>query len=94
MAHKKAGGSTQLGRDSQPKYLGVKVGNGELVNAGSVLVRQRGTPIFPGKNVRRGKTDTLYAAVKGRALFNERIRVRFDGTKKMTTFVNIIPETK
>lgn len=91
MAHKKAGGSTRLGRDSNPQYLGVKVGNGQLVNAGMVLVQQRGTPIFPGKNVRRGLSDTLYAAIAGRVLFNERKRTRFDGSRKMTTFVNVIP---
>ncbi len=93
MAHKKAGGSTRLGRDSQPQYLGTKVGDGQIVKGGAVLVRQRGTPIFPGKNVRRGKDDTLYAALRGRVVFNERKRGRFDGKLKMTTFVNVIPTT-
>jgi len=91
MAHKKAGGSTRLGRDSQPQYLGTKVGDGQLVKGGAVLVRQRGTQIYPGKNVRRGKDDTLYAGLNGRVVFNERKRRRFDDKLKMTTFVNVIP---
>ncbi len=91
MAHKKAGGSTQLGRDSQPKYLGVKVSNGKVVNAGVVLVRQRGTAIHPGKNVRVGRQDTLYAVISGKVQFTQKKRVRFDQTMRMTTFVNIIP---
>jgi large subunit ribosomal protein L27 len=91
MAHKKAGGSTRLGRDSQPQYLGTEVGDGETVNAGQVLVRQHGTPIHPGKNVTKGRNDTLYSAVPGKVHFTERKRTRFDGSKKMTTFVNIIP---
>lgn len=91
MAHKKAGGSTRLGRDSRPQYLGTKVGDGQLVPAGAVLVRQRGTKIHPGKNVRRGKDDTLYAVLRGKVKFNRRKRTRFDGTLKMTEFVNIVP---
>lgn len=91
MAHKKAGGSTRLGRDSNPQYLGVKVGNGKHVAAGAVLVRQHGTPIFPGKNVLRGKKDTLYSAVAGTVAFSQRKRIRFDGKRKNTTFVNITP---
>ncbi|MCL5103774.1 MAG: 50S ribosomal protein L27 [Armatimonadetes bacterium] len=65
MAHKKGVGSTRNGRDSNPKRLGVKEFAGESVNAGSILVRQRGTPLHPGTNVGRGKDDTLYALVDG-----------------------------
>lgn len=90
MAHKKAGGSTHLGRDSNPQYLGVKVGNGETVNAGAVLVTQHGTPIYPGKNVKRGRNDTLYAATTGIVKFSEKKRIRFDGGRKRTTFVHIL----
>ena len=61
MAHKKAGGSTRNGRDSNPKYLGVKRYGGEFVTAGSILVRQRGTRFHPGRNVKRGGDDTLFA---------------------------------
>lgn len=91
MSHKKAGGSTRLGRDSNPQYLGVKVGDGERVKAGEVLIRQRGTKIHPGKNVKRGKDDTIYAALSGFAKFTQRKRIRFDGTLKLAKFVNIIP---
>lgn len=91
MAHKKAGGSTRLGRDSKPKYLGTKVGDGQEVKSGAVLVRQRGTKIHPGKNVKRGNDDTLFALIAGKVKFNQRKRTRFDGTLKMTKFVNVIP---
>jgi len=65
MAHKKAGGSSRNGRDSQSKRLGVKVYGGERVNAGQILVRQRGTRVHPGANVGIGRDHTLYARVTG-----------------------------
>ena len=65
MAHKKAGGSSRNGRDSQAKRLGVKVFGGERVNAGQILVRQRGTRVHPGVNVGIGRDHTLYARVSG-----------------------------
>lgn len=65
MAHKKGVGSSRNGRDSNPKRLGVKEYGGELVTAGSILVRQRGTPLHPGVNVGKGKDDTLYSKVNG-----------------------------
>ncbi|MBX9879332.1 MAG: 50S ribosomal protein L27 [Candidatus Obscuribacterales bacterium] len=65
MAHKKGGGSTRNGRDSQPKRLGVKMFAGEAANCGSILVRQRGTRIHPGVNVRIGSDDTLYSVIDG-----------------------------
>lgn len=65
MAHKKGQGSTRNGRDSHSKRLGVKVGSGEVVTAGSILVRQRGTKWLPAKNVGRGSDDTLFALVNG-----------------------------
>ena len=92
MAHKKAGGSTRLGRDSNPQYLGTKVGDGETVNAGQVLVRQRGTRIHPGKNVQKGKDDTLFSMIPGKVKFTSRKRTRFDGELKMSKFVSIIPQ--
>ena len=92
MAHKKAGGSTRLGRDSNPQYLGTKVGDGETVNAGAVLVRQRGTRIHPGKNVQRGKDDTLFALIAGKVKFTSKKRTRFDGELKMSKFVSILPK--
>lgn len=69
MAHKKAGGSSRNGRDSQSKRLGVKTFGGEQVNAGQILVRQRGTVVHPGPNVGMGRDHTLYARVAGRVQF-------------------------
>lgn len=74
MAHKKAGGSSRNGRDSQSKRLGVKRFAGQLVQGGTILIRQRGTPIKPGKNVGRGKDDTLFALVTGQVAFEHRGR--------------------
>lgn len=69
MAHKKAGGSSRNGRDSQAKRLGVKVFGGQQVNAGQILVRQRGTRVHPGTNVGMGRDHTLYARVGGKVAY-------------------------
>lgn len=69
MAHKKAGGSTRNGRDSNPKYLGVKRYGGQVINAGTIIIRQRGTKFHPGRNVGIGKDHTLYALVPGTVVF-------------------------
>ena len=71
MAHKKAGGSSRNGRDSESKRLGLKAYGGELVNAGSILVRQRGTKFHPGTNVGIGKDHTLFAKVTGKVKYAE-----------------------
>ncbi len=71
MAHKKSGGSAKNGRDSHSKRLGVKRYDGQVVTAGSILVRQRGTKFFPGKNVKRGKDDTLFALIDGAVKFEK-----------------------
>ena len=71
MAHKKGQGSTRNGRDSHSKRLGIKVGSGEVVTAGSILVRQRGTKWHPCKNVARAKDDTLFALVDGIVSFRK-----------------------
>lgn len=71
MAHKKGQGSTRNGRDSESKRLGIKVGSGEIVKAGRILVRQRGTKWHPGGNVGRGKDDTLYALKDGIVTFKK-----------------------
>ena len=71
MAHKKAGGSTRNGRDSESKRLGVKVYGGQEINAGGIIVRQRGTKFHPGNNVGIGKDHTIYALVDGHVKFNE-----------------------
>ncbi len=76
MAHKKGVGSSRNGRDSQPKFLGVKRFGGERVRAGNILVRQRGTKFHPGRNVRRGSDDTLFAIVDGTVRFEHRDKKR------------------
>jgi large subunit ribosomal protein L27 len=76
MAHKKGTGSTRNGRDSNAKRLGVKRYGGEVVKAGNILVRQRGTKIYPGKNVGRGGDDTLFALIEGIVKFEYRTRSR------------------
>lgn len=72
MAHKKGGGSSKNGRDSNAQRLGVKRFGGQLVNAGEILVRQRGTHFHPGENVGKGKDDTLFARSEGTVRFHER----------------------
>ena len=72
MAHKKAGGSSRNGRDSESKRLGVKAYGGELVNAGSIIVRQRGTQFHPGQHVGIGKDHTLFAMVTGKVKYHAR----------------------
>ncbi|HHF08782.1 MAG: 50S ribosomal protein L27 [Thermotogae bacterium] len=69
MAHKKSGGAARNGRDSNPKYLGVKRGENSLVKAGTIIIRQRGTKIHPGKNVGMGRDFTLYALIDGKIHF-------------------------
>ncbi len=83
MAHKKAGGSTRNGRDSNAQHLGVKRYGGQAVLAGTILVRQRGTRIHPGTNVGKGGDDTLFALVDGTVVYED-----FRGSKKR---VNIQP---
>lgn len=89
MAHKKAGGSTSLGRDSHGKRLGVKVADGQTAKAGQIIVRQRGTKIHPGKNVRIGGDDTLYAAIQGVVKFTQKMKPNFHGALRKRVFANI-----
>lgn len=93
MAHKKAAGSTRLGRDSESKRLGVKRYGGQLVSAGEVLVRQRGTKYHPGENVKRGGDDTLLALVSGRVRFQRQLRRRFTGSLQSVQYVHVEPES-
>ena len=79
MAHRKAGGSAKNLRDSKPKYLGVKLYDGQEAGEGSVIVRQRGTKIEPGKNVGIGKDHTLFALTSGKVSFSTKRKTRFDG---------------
>ena len=89
MAHKKAGGSTSNGRDSIAKRLGVKLADGQLARAGQIIMRQRGTKIHPGLNVRRGKDDTLYAATEGIVSFKKKMAKSFTGALKKRTYVSV-----
>jgi len=75
MAHKKSGGSAKNGRDSKSKRLGVKRFGGQVVTAGSILVRQRGTKFHPGNNVKRGKDDTLFSLIDGVVAFEKNSRI-------------------
>ena len=72
MAHKKAGGSTRNGRDSESKRLGLKKYGGQHVRAGNIIVRQRGTKFHPGTNVKKGKDDTLFAVADGKVQFEKK----------------------
>ncbi len=90
MAKTKSSGTTKLGRDSKPKYLGVKLYGGQLVKPGSIIVRQRGTRFIPGKNVRKGNDDTLYAIAKGKVSFESKNKKGFSGISKKVKVVNII----
>lgn len=92
MAHRKAGGSTRLGRDSISKRLGVKIYGSQKVEAGNVIVRQRGTKIHPGVNVCRGEDDTLYAKTSGVVKFVDKKVKDFTGKLKNRKFVTVVTE--
>lgn len=94
MAHKKAGGSTRLGRDSNSKRLGVKIYGDQMVTAGGIIVRQRGAKFHAGDNVGKGNDDTLYALIDGMVKFQEKRVVGFDGNKDKRTFVHVLSEGK
>lgn len=90
MAHRKAGGSAKNLRDSNPKYLGTKLADGQAAKAGTVIVRQRGTKIEAGVNVKVGRDHTLYALNDGIVSFRDRRKTRFDGkvvTKKVADVI-------
>lgn len=90
MAHKKAGGSSSNGRDSKSKRLGVKLYAGEYSKNGAIIVRQRGTKFHAGKNVRKGKDDTLFAVKEGFVNFSSKKIKKFNNQLKETVFVNIV----
>ncbi|MFA6308072.1 MAG: 50S ribosomal protein L27 [Patescibacteria group bacterium] len=92
MAHKKAGGSTSLGRDSQSQRLGVKLFAGQHAKAGAILVRQRGTKFHAGENVGKAKDDSLFSKVSGIIKFRKLKKHKFDGSLKETKFIDVIPE--
>jgi len=91
MAHRKAGGSAKNLRDSQPKYLGTKLYDGETAKVGSVIVRQRGTKILPGNNVGLGSDHTLFALKEGKVKFGSKRKVGFNGKTQVKKTANIVP---
>ncbi len=94
MATKKAAGTAKNLRDSKPKYLGVKLADGQTAKAGSIIVRQRGTKIMAGKNVDTGKDHTLFSLVAGIVKFTSKVKQNFDGTSTKRKVANVLPSTK
>ncbi len=90
MAKTKAKGTTRLGRDSLPKYLGIKLFGGQKVKPGMIIVRQRGTKFLAGENVKRGADDTLYAKKAGIIKFKTKRKKRFDGSRRIVKVVNVV----
>jgi large subunit ribosomal protein L27 len=90
MAHKKAAGSTKNGRDSIAKRLGVKIFGGQVVRAGNIIVRQRGTKFFPGENTSLGKDHTIFALADGVVSFTEKQVTKYDGQVHKDKFVNVV----
>lgn len=89
MAHRKAGGTAKNLRDSQPKYLGTKLYAGEKAQEGSIIIRQRGSRILAGTNVRMGKDHTLFAVKSGTVSFSKKRKTNYDGTKTVKTVANV-----
>jgi len=89
MAHTKAGGTAKNLRDSNPKYLGIKLSDGQSVNAGEIIVRQRGTKIMPGKNVGVGTDHTLFALMNGTIQFRTKRKMNFDGRSRTRSIVHV-----
>ena len=90
MAHRKAGGTAKNLRDSNPQYLGTKLADGQKAQAGSIIVRQRGTPIMAGTNVGTGKDHTLFALKPGTVKFGTKRKTSFNGKVKVMKVVNVI----
>jgi large subunit ribosomal protein L27 len=90
MAHKKAAGSSKNGRDSNPRYLGVKITNGDAAKTGQIIVRQKGRDTLAGKSVGIGKDHTLFALADGIVEFKTKRKNNFDGTVTRRSIVNII----
>ena len=90
MSTTKSAGSTRLGRDSGPKYLGIKLFAGEKAKAGQILVRQRGTKLFAGENVGMGKDNTLFALKEGIVRFSTKRKLGFDRSQRIVKVVHII----
>lgn len=92
MAHRKAGGSSDNGRDSRAQRLGVKLFGGQRADVGNIIIRQRGTKFHPGNNVKRGSDDTLFSMISGVVEFQTRKMRDFTGGLAKRTFVHVIPK--
>ena len=90
MAHRKAGGTAKNLRDSNPKYLGTKLADGQMAHVGHVIVRQRGTPIVAGTNVGMGRDHTLFALKDGTVKFGSRRKISYNGKTVVRKVVNVI----
>jgi large subunit ribosomal protein L27 len=90
MAHRKAGGTAKNLRDSNPKYLGVKLADGQMAQPGSIIVRQRGTVIMAGENVSTGKDHTLFALKEGTVKFGSKRKTSFNGRTVVKKVVNVV----
>lgn len=90
MAHTKSSGATKYGRDSQPKYLGVKKFDGERVKTGDIIIRQRGTKFYAGAGVKQGGDDTLFALREGIVKFIQKRKTHFDGSPKSVRMVTVL----
>ncbi len=90
MAHKKSAGTTKNGRDSNPKYLGIKITEGDKAQAGSIIIRQRGTDVLPGRNVGMGKDHTLFALTSGTVKFGTKRKTDFDSKTSIKKIVHIV----
>jgi len=90
MSKTKASGTTKLGRDSRPQYLGVKLYDGEKVEVGNIIIRQRGLKFLAGKNVKISKDDSLYALKKGTVKFTTKRKKKFDGSQRIAKVVNVL----
>ena len=91
MAHKKSAGTTKNGRDSNPKYLGIKVTPGDFAQVGSVLVRQRGSDVLPGKNVSMGRDHTLFAIKDGLVTLSYKRQIHFDNSVIKKKIMHVVP---
>ncbi|MEK7664469.1 MAG: 50S ribosomal protein L27 [Patescibacteria group bacterium] len=89
MATSKSTGSSRLGRDSRSQRLGIKISGGQVAKIGMIIVRQRGTKYLPGKNVKRGSDDTIYALKPGVVRFSTKLKKSFDGSQRQAKVVNI-----
>jgi large subunit ribosomal protein L27 len=94
MAHKKAAGVSRLGRDSQSKRLGVKIGDGQRAISGNIIIRQRGTRYYAGKNVKMGVDHTLYAIAEGLVKFSSKMMKKFNNRTVKVKVVNVVPAEK